>query len=179
MQPDMFSGWGIRTLSSLSPNYNPMSYHNGSVWPHDNSLIALGMRRYGYEEEAAEVISAMIEAGLRFPSNRLPELFCGFARDRRFNSSPMSYIKSCSPQAWAAAAPFLFVQTLLDARPSENARVLWVNPARTSLFLRYGIRHLRCGERRSSFTVRISDDVPRIQSVEGGVKVCSETALIE
>jgi glycogen debranching enzyme len=179
MEPDMFSGWGIRTLSSLSPNYNPMSYHNGSVWPHDNSLIALGMRRCGYVEEAAEIISATIEAGLRFPSNRLPELFCGFARDRRFNSSPMSYIKSCSPQAWAAAAPFLFIQTLLDARPSDNARVLWVNPARTSLFLRYGIRHLRCGERRSSFTVRVSDDVARIQSVEGGVKVCSETALIE
>ena len=83
MAPDVFSGWGLRTLSNSSPNYNPMSYHNGSVWPHDNSLIAFGMSNYGFHDEAAEVITSVISAGLRFPGNRLPELFCGFPRDLR------------------------------------------------------------------------------------------------
>ncbi|MBV9281922.1 MAG: amylo-alpha-1,6-glucosidase, partial [Chloroflexi bacterium] len=178
MAPDMFSGWGIRTLSSTSPNYNPMSYHNGSVWPHDNSLIALGMRRYGYTAEAAEVISASIEAGLRFPSNRLPELFCGFSRDRRFNSSPMSYIKSCSPQAWAAAAPFLFLQTLLDARPADNGKGLWVEPARTRLFHHYQVEQLTVGGDRISFDVRNNSDRPTVRQLSGKVALCSHTAEV-
>jgi glycogen debranching enzyme len=88
LAPDLFTGWGIRTLSMDSPNYNPMSYHNGSVWPHDTALIALGLRRYGFDAEAVIVVEALVEAGLRFSDARLPELFCGFGRDQRFDSSP-------------------------------------------------------------------------------------------
>lgn len=178
MAPDMFSGWGIRTLSSESPNYNPMSYHNGSVWPHDNSLVALGMRRYGYTEEATDVISSMIEAGLRFPSNRLPELFCGFSRDRRFNSSPMSYIKSCSPQAWATAAPFMFLQTLLDARPRDGGKTIIVNPAPNPLFKHYRVEHLPTSNGRASFLVSTKGDSPQFDLLDGDVKLLCEGAEV-
>lgn len=170
---DMFSGWGIRTLSSASPNYNPMSYHNGSVWPHDNSVIALGMRRAGFAREAATVISAMIQAGLRFSSNRLPEVFCGFSRDRRFNSRPVAYIKSCSPQAWAAAAPFLFLQTLLDITPRDEGRSLWIDPAPNEAFHHYSLHHLQVGEQRVSLEIAQDGGEATVQVVEGNVQVSS------
>lgn len=168
---DMFSGWGIRTLSSDSPNYNPMSYHNGSVWPHDNSIIAEGMRRSGYVRESATVISAMIEAGLRFSSNRLPEVFCGFPRDRRFNSRPVAYIKSCSPQAWAAGAPFLFLQTLLDIRPRAEGGALWIDPAPNDIFHCYLLKHLRVRENRISLEVRQEGAQMRVRVIEGATRV--------
>ena len=104
MAPDMLSGWGIRTMSSQEPGFNPMSYHNGSVWPHDNSLIIAGLKRYGYDHEANRVFGEVYEAGLRFPDYRLPELYCGFDRDRRYRAMPAQYPVSCSPQAWAAGA---------------------------------------------------------------------------
>ena len=88
---DMLTGWGIRTLSSHAPSYNPMSYHNGAVWPHDTALIALGMKRAGDDNAACEVASQILEAGLLFPGGRLPELWCGFARDRRHRSTPAQY----------------------------------------------------------------------------------------
>ncbi|HEX8917676.1 MAG TPA: hypothetical protein VF898_04190, partial [Chloroflexota bacterium] len=176
MLPDMFSGWGIRTLSSASSNYNPMSYHNGSVWPHDNSIIALGMLRYGYVKEAASVISSVIEAGLRFPSNRLPELFCGFSRDRRFNSSPMAYIKSCSPQAWAAAAPFLFLQTLLNVHPENCGKVLWVSPLPTGLFARFRLERLRIGDQRVSFSLKERASRFELELLDGDIELRSYSA---
>lgn len=178
MAEDMFSGWGIRTLSSRSPNYNPMSYHNGSVWPHDNSMIALGMKRYGFDKAAAEVIEAVTSAGLRFPSNRLPELFCGFPRDRRFNSSPAAYIVSCSPQAWAAASPFLFLQTLLGIRPLAGKSVQ-IDPIENQLFLRYRIEHMRVGDRRVSFEVHHRRGECRVRRLEGEVELLSENATVE
>ena len=179
MAPDMFSGWGIRTLSSASPNYNPMSYHNGSVWPHDCSLIALGMCRYGYPDEAAAVINGIIEAGLRFPTSRLPELFCGYARDRRFHSSPMSYIKSCSPQAWAAAAPYLFLQTLLGLRPDAGGRILWVEPVPSGIFGKYQVSGLCTGAGRVNFQARKDGGDMRVHLDVGDVRLCSESARVE
>src|SRR5579884_934438 len=177
MAEDLFSGWGIRTLSSSSPNFNPMSYHNGSVWPHDNSMIALGMRRYGFYREASEVIEAVISAGLRFPGNRLPELFCGFPRDRRFNSSPVSYIVSCSPQAWAAAAPFLFLQTLLGIGAGPNGEIE-VQPVRNDLFHSYTVRHLRIGPGRVSLRVRDREGRFEIDVLDGNVKLLTDVAAI-
>jgi glycogen debranching enzyme len=168
---DMFSGWGIRTLSMASPNYNPMSYHNGSVWPHDNALIALGMRRNGFVREATAVITAVIEAGLRFPSSRLPEVFCGFPRDRRFNSSPVAYIKSCSPQAWAAASPFLFLQTFLDLRPADGGQALTLDPAPNSIFQTYRLEHLRTGAGCASLRINSSTDPAEVQVLDGTVRV--------
>jgi len=104
MSRDGFSGWGIRTLAQGQPRYNPMSYHNGSVWPHDNAVIAMGFARYGLKAEAARVFEALFDAGKNQELRRLPELFCGFIRRPR--SGPMPYPVACSPQAWAAAAVF-------------------------------------------------------------------------
>jgi glycogen debranching enzyme len=123
----MLCGWGIRTLSSTEPTFNPMSYHNGSVWPHDNALAAAGMRRYGFEREALEVTSQVFAAGVRFPGYRVPELYCGFTRDRHYHSLPADYPVSCRPQAWAAGSVFLLLQQVLGLHP---------DPANHSVVLR-------------------------------------------
>jgi glycogen debranching enzyme len=154
MERDMFSGWGVRTLSSGYPTYNPMSYHNGSVWPHDNSLIAMGFAAYGRRDLANQIITAMIDAGLRFPNARLPELFCGFFRDQRFANRPADYLVSCIPQAWSAAAPFLFVQTMLGLRPELASRELRVDPDLPQWLERVDVQSLRALGRRYTFRVR-------------------------
>jgi glycogen debranching enzyme len=109
--PGFFSGWGIRTIAGGQARYNPMSYHNGSIWPHDNALIAAGMARYGRNDEAMKLLAAMFDASLHFDSHRLPELFCGFAR--RHGTGPTLYPVACSPQAWSAASAFGFLQACL------------------------------------------------------------------
>lgn len=106
-----FSGWGIRTLSSLEKRYNPLSYHNGSVWPHDNALIAFGLSLYGFKEEALKILKALFEASTFFKLHRIPELFCGF--ERRPNEGPTHYPVACHPQAWSAGAVFLILQGCL------------------------------------------------------------------
>ena len=111
MGKHLFCGWGIRTVGSGQPRYNPMSYHNGSIWPHDNALIAAGMARYGYIDEALRVFAALYDASLSFDQHRLPELFCGF--ERREAEGPTLYPVACSPQAWAAAAVFGILQACL------------------------------------------------------------------
>jgi glycogen debranching enzyme len=126
MSDDMFSGWGIRTLAQSMAAYNPMSYHNGSVWPHDNAICAAGLMRYGYVEQAQRVAEAILEAAEHF-SYRLPELFCGFSRSEF--GAPVPYPTSCSPQAWAAAAPLLLVHTLLRFVPEMPTGQLWCAPA--------------------------------------------------
>ncbi|MGN6568241.1 MAG: amylo-alpha-1,6-glucosidase, partial [Flavipsychrobacter sp.] len=112
MQPDMFNGWGIRTLSSSEKRYNPMSYHNGSVWPHDVSLIAKGLSRYGYTSEALQLTHGLFRAALYIDLQRLPELFCGF--DRRRGEGPTNYPVACSPQAWAVASVFMLLEACLN-----------------------------------------------------------------
>jgi len=109
--PAFYSGWGIRTIAQGQPRYNPMSYHNGSIWPHDNALAAAGMARYGRTTEAGQLLTSLFEASLHFDLHRLPELFCGFPR--REGAGPTLYPVACSPQAWAAAAPFAILQACL------------------------------------------------------------------
>jgi glycogen debranching enzyme len=111
MSEDLFSGWGIRTLSTSEVRYNPMSYHNGSVWPHDNAVIAAGFARYGLKEPISKVITGLFEASLYFEMHRLPELFCGFPR--REGEGPTLYPVACAPQAWAAGSVFLVLQACL------------------------------------------------------------------
>jgi glycogen debranching enzyme len=111
MGPEFFSGWGIRTIAAAQPRYNPMSYHNGSIWPHDNAIIAAGMARYGRTEEAVRLLASLFDASLHFERHRLPELFCGFPR--RPGAGPTLYPVACSPQAWASAAPFGILQACL------------------------------------------------------------------
>jgi len=121
----MFSGFGIRTLATGSGAFNPMSYHNGSVWPHDNAICAAGLMRYGFVPQAQQVATGILEAADKF-GGRLPELFCGF--DRGDLASPVGYPTSCSPQAWAAAAPFLLLRTLLRFDPAVPSGRVWCAP---------------------------------------------------
>lgn len=126
LQSDMFSGWGIRTLSTEDAAYNPVSYHNGSVWPHDNSIIMVGLLKYGLEKEAAQILSALVDASRHFPKRRLPELFCGF--DKEQTAIPINYPTSSSPQAWAAAAIPYMTLSLLRARPDFDNKKITIAP---------------------------------------------------
>jgi len=173
MEPDMFTGWGIRTLSSRYPTYNPMSYHNGSVWPHDNALIAAGFARYGYREEAAAVIEGLFEAGKRFPDSRLPELFCGFARDLRFSSRPADYLVACIPQAWSAGVPFLCLRTLLGLEPQLNGH-LRVDPALPAWLPDITVEDMRVHDAKVSFRARRTKQGVVVEGGEGVIEARTE-----
>jgi glycogen debranching enzyme len=145
LAPDMWSGWGIRTLSSDHPGYNPFSYHTGSVWPHDNAVIAGGFRRYGFDAETALVAAGVFEAAGHFAANRLPELFAGLPREE--GSFPVQYLGASVPQAWAAASVFRFVAMLCGIRASAagGEPTLWVDPALPSWLPELTITNLRVG----------------------------------
>jgi glycogen debranching enzyme len=115
---ESFSGWGIRSVAASEQRYNPMGYHTGSVWPHDNALIACGLARYRLAEEALRVFAGLFDAGSYFDLHRIPELFCGFPRDP--GECPFSYPVACAPQAWSVGALFLFLQACLGLRVSGS-----------------------------------------------------------
>ena len=119
MAADMFSGWGIRTMSSREAGYNPIEYHNGTVWPHDTAIVAEGLRRYGFRDDASRVVWALIEAAEAF-EYRLPEVFAGYDRDA--TAVAVEYPTASRPQAWAAAAPLLAIRTILGL-DAEDGRV--------------------------------------------------------
>jgi glycogen debranching enzyme len=125
-EPDFWSGWGIRTLSSHNPAFNPYSYHRGSVWPHDNALIALGFKRYGFAHESARVARDVFEAASCFEGYRLPELYAGLARQP--GSFPVQYLGANIPQAWEAGSVFQFLQAILGLRGDAPAKRLYVHP---------------------------------------------------
>jgi glycogen debranching enzyme len=127
MAPDMWTGWGIRTLSSDHPAYNPNSYQNGSVWPHDNGLIALGFRRYGFVDEAAQVARGISAAASYFQQHQLPELYAGLTRSP--TTFPVQYLGANTPQAWAAGSCFSFLQMFLGFQPDAPNGVLYLDPA--------------------------------------------------
>jgi glycogen debranching enzyme len=166
MAPDMFSGWGIRTLSADSPHYNPMSYHNGTVWPHDNSIAVAGLRRYRQVEAAGEVIESIMEAGIRMPDHRLPELFCGFRRDTNYNSGPAEYLVSCNPQAWGAGAAFHLLQTALGIVPDTTAGRVYLNPIPFGQARSVEIRGMRVGSGKLSFKVAYNGGRPDVDVLE-------------
>ena len=124
--PEMFSGWGIRTLATSMGAYNPMSYHNGAVWPHDNAIVVSGLMRYGFVEEAQRVATALLDAAAAL-GGRLPELFSGLTRKEY--PQPVPYPTSCSPQAWAAATPIQLMRALVRLEPSLPDRRVWFAPA--------------------------------------------------
>ena len=158
---DGFSGWGIRTLAQGEPRYNPMSYHNGSVWPHDNAMIALGLGRYGLKREAAIVFEAIFGANLYQENRRLPELFCGFPRKRR--RGPTSYPVACSPQAWAAATPFALLAACLGIEASHARNELgFAQPELPPFLGELEVKSLAVGRSRLDLKLdsrRISGDV--------------------
>ena len=137
-----FSGWGIRTVASSESRYNPMSYHNGSVWPHDNSLIAAGFARYELKGSAAMVLAGMMDASIFFDLHRLPELFCGFPR--RPGESPTSYPVACAPQAWASGAVFLLLQACLGLNVlAPEHKLVFSKPVLPEFLPQVSIRDLK------------------------------------
>jgi glycogen debranching enzyme len=129
-RPDLDSGWGVRTLGSGMATYNPMSYHNGSVWPHDNGLLAAGLYRYGHHREANRIAAALFAAASTEPLDRLPELYCGFPRtEDRATDVPVAYPVSCGPQAWASGVGPHLVRSMLGLRVDERRARLVVEPS--------------------------------------------------
>jgi len=147
LSPELFSGWGVRTLATSMAAYNPVSYHNGSVWPHDNAIIAAGLARYGHLDAAQRVIAAQLEVALHC-GGRLPELFAGFAREEF--ATPASYPSSCSPQAWAAAAPLLWLRTLIGLEPWTAKGELWVATQLPDWVDHLHVERVALGQRRVS-----------------------------
>jgi glycogen debranching enzyme len=145
LAPESFSGWGVRTVASSEARYNPMSYHNGSVWPHDNALIAAGLARYGLKKEVLAILTGLFDASLYLDLNRLPELFCGFVR--RSGEGPTLYPVACAPQAWSAASAYLLFQASLGivVRAAE-ARVSFFYPLLPPSLREVEVRSLRVGE---------------------------------
>jgi glycogen debranching enzyme len=147
MQQDLHSGWGWRTLASSERVFNPMSYHRGSVWPHDNSLIAHGLCLYDMTKAALHTLTTLFHAALRFRDYRLPELFCGM--QRRDHDAPVNYPVSCSPQAWASGTILFMLTSILGIRPSAPTGELnIVNPALPEWLNSLELRNLRIGNSR-------------------------------
>ena len=139
-----YSGWGIRTVAAGEARYNPMSYHNGSIWPHDNSLIGLGLARYGFQADAARILTGLFEASRQFELARMPELFCGFSR--REGEGATRYPVACAPQAWAAGAIFMLLQASLGMEIDAPAgRVAFRNPQLPEFLRDVTITQLRVG----------------------------------
>jgi glycogen debranching enzyme len=159
MRPHFFSGWGIRTIAVGEARYNPMSYHDGSIWPHDNALIALGLARYGLKHSVAHVFKGMFDAATYMDLRRLPELFCGFRREKR--RGPTLYPVACAPQAWASATPFTLLEAALGLEfDVARGEICLRNPYLPPFLNEVILRELRLGS--SSVDLRISrhnDDV--------------------
>jgi glycogen debranching enzyme len=164
MSPEMFSGWGVRTLASDMGAYNPASYHNGSVWPHDNAIIQAGLLRYGFVAEAQRISTALLEAA-EHSGGRLPELFCGFNRDQF--AEPVPYPTACSPQAWAATTPILLLTSLLryDAHVSRGG--LWMDPV---LPVSYGDLHITNAPMAGGrISIQVTNSVPTVEGLPEGM----------
>ncbi len=172
---DMWSGWGIRTLAASHPYYNPFSYHTGSVWPHDNAMIAGGFRRYGFDAEAGRVAKGIFDAAGHFPAHRMPELFSGIARDE--GGFPVQYLGASAPQAWAAASIFRLVAVLcgIHARVGpDGKRELYVNPALPEWLPELTITRLRAG--RGAMDLRFHDGNVQELSNSTGYRLVRQAA---
>jgi glycogen debranching enzyme len=156
LSEEMFTGFGVRTLASTMAAYNPMSYHNGSVWPHDTAIVAAGLMRYGFVEHAQRIALGLIDAARHFGGS-MPELFCGF--DIRDFPAPIPYPTACSPQAWAAASPLLLLRTLLRLEPEARSGQAWFAPAVPDQLLPLHIRHLLLAGHPIEVTVTASEAV--------------------
>jgi glycogen debranching enzyme len=150
---DSFTGWGVRTVSSRERLFNPMSYHNGSVWPHDNAIIAAGLARYGMKEPALDILRGLFDAARWLEIHRVPELFCGFPR--RPSEGPTLYPVACAPQAWASGAVYMILQACLGLRiDGARRRVELVHPALPTFLEQLRISNLRVGETRVDIELR-------------------------
>lgn len=169
MSPEMFTGWGIRTLASTMGAYNPLSYHNGSVWPHDSTLIAHGLMRYGFIEEAQQIAYGLFEAAEHF-DGRLPELFCGL--DRARFPKPVPYPAACSPQAWAAAAPIHLIRMLMRFDPALPWNELWLAPELPKGFGQFRVDNVPFAGNR--LTINITQDALTVEGLPESITLRRE-----
>lgn len=172
MRSDFFSGWGVRTLAYGEERYNPMSYHNGSIWPHDNAIVAAGLARYGAKHGAAAIFDSLMRAAAYMDDRRIPELYCGFRRRR--GRGPVLYPAACSPQAWAASAPFSIIQSLLGLEFHTEARELRLNnPILPPSLGSIRLSNVRLGDSVADFIVRESLASPTLEVVrtEGDIRI--------
>ena len=166
LSPDMFSGWGVRTLARGMGAYNPISYHNGSVWPHDNALIAAGLMRYGFVDQSLRVIDAVLAAAECF-GGRLPELFTGL--ERAAYPRPVSYPSSCSPQAWAAAAPLQMMRSLLRFDPALPDGRIYIDPVLSGPVAALNVRGVPLGGARVDLAATATET--QIRGLPDGVEI--------
>jgi glycogen debranching enzyme len=168
----MFSGWGIRTLSDAEQRYNPMSYHNGSVWPHDNAIAALGLARCGNRAGVIRIMEGLLDAAVSFRTGSLPELFCGFSREPRLG--PVPYPVACHPQAWSAASVFLILQSILGMRiQGFEGRVTINNPILPPWLDWIKVENLKVGQGS------VSLDFQRMPSNAAAVEVLDRQGKVE
>ena len=165
LSKDFFSGWGIRTVGSEEARYNPLSYHNGSVWPHDNALIAAGLARYGFKDMAGEVLAGLLDVSKFVDLNRLPELFCGL--ERRAREGPTLYPVACAPQAWAAGAIFLLLQSCLGlSLDAVNKQIRLDGPYLPEAIPELWIRDLRVGDACVDLFLERRNNLVRLQILD-------------
>ncbi len=169
LSPEMFTGWGVRTLSAANPGYNPLSYHCGSVWPHDSALAAAGLARYGLDREAGAITRALIDAA-GHTGGRLPELFGGFDRDEL--SQPVPYPTSCSPQAWSAAAPLLLIRSMLGLQPDVPRGRLRLRPRLPEGVGRLSLTRLELGG--AKVTIEVEGDRAEVTGLPAEIEVTVE-----
>lgn len=148
---DMFNGFGIRTMSKDAAGYYPMSYHNGSVWPHDNAMCLIGFSKYGFKEEANVIITGLLEASKYFEYQRLPELFCGHDGELGY---PVSYPTTCSPQAWSAGTSIAFLQAMLGLHPNALTKQVTINPSLPKEMDYLEVDNLRIGQGQLSLAIK-------------------------
>lgn len=165
MTDDMFTGWGVRTLSAAEKRFNPIGYHLGTVWPHDNALIAAGLRRYGLDEPALRIFNGILGAASHFKNYRLPEVFAGFRKDEYH--TPVHYPSACHPQAWAAGSVPHLLSTMLGLAPKAQSEHLYVVRPMLPSFLQYvELRNLRVGEALVHLRFERVDGTVRVSTVD-------------
>jgi glycogen debranching enzyme len=172
LEPHFFSGWGIRTVAMGEARYNPMSYHNGSIWPHDNALIALGLARYGQKAAIATLCEGLFMAGTYMDLRRLPELFCGFRRQR--GQGPTLYPVACSPQAWASATPFTLLEASLGLQFDPfNGEIRLCNPQLPPFLDEVILRNLQLGASSVDLRIRRHRDTISLDTpwIKGDIRV--------
>jgi glycogen debranching enzyme len=164
MSPKFFSGWGIRTVALGEARYNPMSYHDGSIWPHDNALIALGFARYGLKHCVAHLFKGLFDTASYMDLRRLPELFCGFRRERR--RGPVLYPVACAPQAWASATPFTLLEAALGLEfDAARGEIRLRDPYLPEFLNEVLLRDLRLGPSSVDLRVRRHGDEVSLEVV--------------
>jgi glycogen debranching enzyme len=177
MAEPMFSGWGVRTLAAGHRGFNPLGYHTGSVWPHDNAMIACGLRRYGFDEDSARIFDALLDAASQFDDYRLPELFGGF--ERMPGESPVPYPVACRPQAWAAGSvPWLLAYGLGLHAEGLDGRLRVVRPSLPTWVDRLEVSRLRVADAAVDLRFERTGDGVRLSDVQvdGPLDVVAEPA---